>query len=95
MSNKLPRRPRPATAGERARLRAQAERALAANDIAAAARIAERAIAAGDADPMYLNLAAWQREEAGDYSAALDLLHRALAIAPGSTRRPSRPTVER
>ncbi|WP_339346909.1 sulfotransferase [uncultured Sphingomonas sp.] len=83
MSNKLPRRPRPATAGERARLRAQAERALAANDIAAAARIAERAIAAGDADPMYLNLAAWQREEAGDYSAALDLLHRALAIAPG------------
>ena len=59
------------------------EQALGAGDIAQAARVAEIALAAGQADPMILNLAAWRREEAGDYSGAHRLLQRALALAPG------------
>ena len=59
------------------------ERALAAGDIRTAAALAEARIAAGEADPMLLNLAAWRREEAGDYEGAHRLLQRALALAPG------------
>lgn len=56
---------------------------LAAGDIARAAATAQQALAAGDVQPMYLNLAAWACEEAGDFSGARALLHRALALAPG------------
>ncbi|HEX8623784.1 MAG TPA: sulfotransferase [Allosphingosinicella sp.] len=45
--------------------------------------MAEVAFAAGDADPMVLNLVAWRREEAGDYPAAHRLLKQALELAPG------------
>ena len=63
--------------------RTQIERALAANDVTGAAALAERALAAGQADPMMLNLAAWRREETGDFAGAHQLLERALALAPG------------
>jgi tetratricopeptide (TPR) repeat protein len=59
------------------------ESALAAGDITRAAELAEAAIGRGQVDPLFLNLAAWRREEAGDYRAAYDLLRRALALAPG------------
>ncbi len=64
-------------------LKAAIEAALARGDIADAARRAEGALAAGMTDPMLLNLAAWAREEAGDYQAAHRLLSRALVLAPG------------
>ena len=63
--------------------REQIERALAAGDIERAAALAEAALAAGPDDPMFLNLAAWRREEAGDYAGAHHLLQRALRVAPG------------
>ena len=63
--------------------RAAVERALAAGDVAQAAVLAEQALAAGDDDPLFLNLAAWRREEVGDYRGAHALLRRALALAPG------------
>lgn len=63
--------------------RTQIEAALAAGNIEGAAKLAESALALGQADPMTLNLAAWRREEAGDYRGAHQLLRRALAIAPG------------
>jgi Tfp pilus assembly protein PilF len=65
------------------KVREQIERALGAGDIARAARLAEKALAAGAVDPMLLNLAAWRREEVGDYAGAHQLLRRALALAPG------------
>ena len=45
--------------------------------------MAEAALAAGQLDPMLLNLAAWRREEAGDFRGAHELLRKALALAPG------------
>lgn len=63
--------------------RTRIEAALAQGDIARAATIAEVALASGQSDPMVLNLAAWRREEAGDYSGAHRLLKQALALAPG------------
>jgi Tfp pilus assembly protein PilF len=63
--------------------RARIEQALAAGDIQRAAAAAEAALAAGQSDPMALNLAAWRREEAGDYAGAHRLLQKALAMAPG------------
>jgi tetratricopeptide (TPR) repeat protein len=63
--------------------RARIEQALAAGDIAQAAALAETALAQGHVDPMFLNLAAWQREEKGDYAGAHRLLQKALALAPG------------
>jgi tetratricopeptide (TPR) repeat protein len=63
-------------------LRLRIERSLAANAIAQAAELAEAALAQGHADPMLLNLAAWRREEAGDYPGAHRLLRQALALAP-------------
>jgi tetratricopeptide (TPR) repeat protein len=62
---------------------ARIEQALAQGDIQRAAAMAEAALAAGQVDPMVLNLAAWRREEAGDYAGAHSLLRQALALAPG------------
>lgn len=59
------------------------EQALAQGDIQRAATVAEVALAAGQEDPMILNLAAWRREEAGDYAGAHRLLKQALDLAPG------------
>jgi Tfp pilus assembly protein PilF len=66
-------------------LRTRIERALSDNDIASAAVLAETALARGQVDPMMLNLAAWRREEAGDYAGAHAFLRRALALAPGDS----------
>ncbi len=77
---------RPKSAASRAAQasrRAGIEQALASGDIARAAALAESELKAGRADPMVLNLVAWQREEAGDYAGAHRLLRRALALAPG------------
>ncbi len=63
--------------------RAGIERALAANAIGEAARLAEAALARGLAEPMILNLVAWRREEAGDFAAAHRLLAQALDQSPG------------
>jgi tetratricopeptide (TPR) repeat protein len=62
--------------------RARIEQALGQGDIERAAALAEAALRAGQADPMVLNLAAWRREEAGDYAGAHRLLRRALALSP-------------
>ncbi len=59
------------------------ELALAERDIAHAADLAEEALARGQRDPMLLNLAAWKREEAGEFDASLKLLSEALELAPG------------
>ncbi|MGK6322478.1 sulfotransferase [Sphingomonas sp. DT-51] len=82
MSNRVVRR-RSKARGDGAAARGAIERALAANDVTHAAMLAERALAGGAIDPMFLNLAAWRREEAGDYRGAHDLLRRALALSPG------------
>ncbi|HET9640491.1 MAG TPA: sulfotransferase [Allosphingosinicella sp.] len=81
MSNRI-KKAKPAKALDPAR-RARIEQALAQGDIARAATVAEIALAAGESDPMVLNLAAWRREEAGDYAGAHRLLMRALELAPG------------
>ncbi len=67
----------------RAKTVAAIQAALAAGDIARAADLAEAALAKNERDPMLLNLAAWRREEAGDYQGAHRLLRQALALAPG------------
>ena len=82
MSNRIKPK-RPAGAELHRSRRARVEQALAAGDIAQAAALAEAALAQGQVEPMFLNLAAWQREEAGDYAGAHRLLQRALALAPG------------
>lgn len=64
-------------------LRRQIDLALAAGNIIKAAELAERAISVGHVDSQLLNLAAWRREEAGDFRGAHDLLKRALALDPG------------
>ena len=51
-------------------------------DFRAAAEQAERALADGLEHPFLLNLVASQREEAGDLNGALQLLERAVALAP-------------
>jgi Tfp pilus assembly protein PilF len=63
--------------------RARIEQALAQGDIQRAASVAEVALAAGQVDPLALNLAAWRREEAGDYAGAHRLLRQALELSPG------------
>ena len=63
--------------------RARIEQALATGDIAGAAALAETALSQGQIDPMFLNLAAWRREENGDFGGAHRLLRQALALAPG------------
>jgi tetratricopeptide (TPR) repeat protein len=83
MSNRIKQaKPAKRTALDPAR-RARIEQALSEGDIRRAATMAEVALAAGQSDPMVLNLAAWRREEAGDYPGAHRLLQRALALAPG------------
>ncbi len=72
-------KPRPLSPDKRTRI----DQRLAAGDIVGAAALAESALRAGVADPMLLNLAAWRREEAGDFRGAHQLLQRALALAPG------------
>src|SRR3978361_2361777 len=82
MSNRI--KPKRSGSAELGRSRrARVEQALAAGDIAQAAALAEAALASGEVDSMYLNLAAWQREEKGDYAGAHRLLRQALALAPG------------
>jgi tetratricopeptide (TPR) repeat protein len=81
MSNRI-KKAKPAKALDPAR-RARIDEALAQGDIMRAATVAEVALAAGQSDPMVLNLAAWRREEAGDYPGAHALLKQALALAPG------------
>lgn len=81
MSNRI-KQAKPARPLDPAR-RARIEEALARGDINRAATVAEVALAAGEADPLVLNLAAWRREEAGDYAGAHRLLEAALAAAPG------------
>lgn len=81
MSNRI-KKAKPAKALDPAR-RARIEEALAQGDIVRAATVAEVALAAGEADPMVLNLAAWRREEAEDYAGAHRLLRQALALSPG------------
>jgi tetratricopeptide (TPR) repeat protein len=81
MSNRI-NKAKPARPLDPAR-RARIEEALALGDIMRAATVAEVALAAGQSDPMVLNLAAWRREEAGDYSGAHALLKQALDLAPG------------
>lgn len=57
--------------------------ALARGDTPAAARLADAAVAAGHGHPLLLQLAALQREEAGDFGGAHALLARALQRLPG------------
>ena len=59
------------------------ELALFNRDIARAADLAEAALDEGQRDPMLLNLAAWKREEAGDFDGSLAMLEEALGLAPG------------
>lgn len=56
--------------------------ALAAGDIAAAALLAEAALAAGMREPRLFNLTAWKREQTGDLAGAHALLQQALGLAP-------------
>lgn len=62
---------------------ASIERLLAAGDIAGAAAIAEQALGEGASSPMLLNLAAWRREEDGDFAGARGLLEQARLLVPG------------
>jgi tetratricopeptide (TPR) repeat protein len=62
---------------------AKIETLLAAGNIAGAAAIAEQAIGEGTRTPMLLNLAAWRREEDGDFAGALALLEQARLLVPG------------
>ena len=59
------------------------EQALVERNIVHAAKLAEEALNQGQRDPMLLNLAAWKREEAGEFDASLALLNEALELAPG------------
>ena len=63
--------------------RASLEQALARGDVKLAAQMARSILAAGHADPLMLNLVAWQKEEAGDFAGAHALLQRALLLSPG------------
>lgn len=81
MSNRSIKRRRPSAAPHPQR--AKIVQSLTAGDVAHAAALAERELAAGRVDPLVLNLAAWRREEAGDFAGAHALLQRALAISPG------------
>lgn len=83
MTNRSARRAEEAKARNRQTMMARVEQALGAGDIGQAARLAETAIAGGLRNPMLLNLAAWQREEAEDYAGAHRLLAEALTLAPG------------
>jgi tetratricopeptide (TPR) repeat protein len=64
-------------------VRQSIEQALVERDIGRAASLAQDALVKGQRDPMLLNLAAWKREEEGEFDASLDLLEEALQLAPG------------
>lgn len=81
MSNKVVKRP--GGKGKPDTHRPRIEQALASGDVELAAKIATSALATGNVDPLILNLAAWRKEEAGDFRGAHALLKRALALAPG------------
>ena len=83
MSNRVKISKKPGNAKLQAARRARIEQALGQGDIEGAASLAEIALAAGQEEPMLLNLAAWRREEAGDFAGAHRFLHRARALAPG------------
>ena len=83
MSNRVKISKKPGNAKLQAVRRARIEQALGQGDIEGAASLAEAALAAGQEEPMLLNLAAWRREEAGDFAGAHRFLQRALALAPG------------
>ena len=83
MSNRIKKAKPAKRAGLDPARRARIDQALAQGDIQGAAGVAEAALAAGLVDPLVLNLAAWRREEAGDYAGAHDLLRQALALSPG------------
>jgi Tfp pilus assembly protein PilF len=83
MSNRIRKPARPRSPGIERGRRERIEQALAKGDIEAAAILAEAALKAGQIEPMMLNLAAWRREEAGDFAGAHQLLQRALALSPG------------
>lgn len=83
MSNKVVKKRRPMPGSpDPDRLIARVHALLAANDVPAAAMAAQRAVDRGADAPILLNLAAWRREEAGDFAGAHTLLARALAQAP-------------
>lgn len=81
MSNRVIKRP--PSSGDVQQFRSQIGQALAASDIVRAADMALAALARGIEEPLILNLAAWRREEDGDFGAAHDLLQRALILSPG------------
>jgi Tfp pilus assembly protein PilF len=83
MSNRIKKAKPAKHAGLDPAKRARIEQALAQGDIQRAATVAEVALAAGQVDPLALNLAAWRREEAGDYPGAHRFLNQALALSPG------------
>ncbi|HEX8240088.1 MAG TPA: sulfotransferase [Allosphingosinicella sp.] len=83
MSNRIKKAKAAKRAGLDPAKRARIEEALAQGDIHRAASVAEVALAAGQVDPLVLNLAAWRREEAGDYAGAHALLKQALLLSPG------------
>ena len=58
--------------------------ALGQHDMAGALALADQALAAGIADPLLYNLAAWRCEEAGDFAGAHGWLDRAMVLAPGN-----------
>lgn len=63
--------------------RQEIDTALANGQIGSAAAIAHERLALGERTPLLLNLAAWAREECGEFAAADALLREALAISPG------------
>ena len=83
MSNRLTRRISDTRQRDMAAIVRRVGQALAAGDISRAATLADKALTAGQINPMLLNLAAWRREEAEDYAGAHHLLKHALALAPG------------
>src|SRR4051812_3591647 len=60
--------------------------ALGKGDPEAASRLAEAMVAEGARHPLLLNLAAYRRELAGDYSQAVELLSQALELAPDDSQ---------
>jgi len=56
--------------------------ALGRQDISAAVRLADQALARGETHPLFMNLVAHQLQLEGRIGEALDLLHRALDMAP-------------
>ncbi len=73
----------PTTRPDPAAVLARIERALAANQVDAAATLAEAALSAGVETPLCLNLLAYRRQVEGRLEEATALLDRAHRLAPG------------